>query len=139
MSTVIRPEISEKRDWYIEKHRFYELKHFCLQYPTWEKRYNAADGFEKNPMGKMIFAQSNNVSDPTARCAEIKAYYAARIDMLVRAAEETDPVIGNYILRGILEEKSYDAVRAMYDVPCCKDVYYNLYRKFFWILSRERN
>ncbi len=23
-------------------------------------------------------------------------------------------------------------------IPCCKDVYYDLYRRFFWLLSKER-
>lgn len=32
MSTTIRPEVSEKNQYWIEKHRYYELKHFCLQY-----------------------------------------------------------------------------------------------------------
>ena len=30
MSTVIRPEISEKNKYWISKHRYYELKHLCL-------------------------------------------------------------------------------------------------------------
>lgn len=34
MATVIRPEISPKNKYWISKHRHYELKHFCLQYPT---------------------------------------------------------------------------------------------------------
>lgn len=33
MSTLIRPEVSEKNKYWIDKHRHYELKHFCLQYP----------------------------------------------------------------------------------------------------------
>ena len=37
MSTVIRPEISEKNKYWISKHRFYELRHFCLQYREWER------------------------------------------------------------------------------------------------------
>ena len=39
MATVIRPEISEKSKYYIDKHRYYELKHFCLQYKEWKKGY----------------------------------------------------------------------------------------------------
>lgn len=32
MGTTIRPELSEKNPYWIERHRYYELKHFCLQY-----------------------------------------------------------------------------------------------------------
>lgn len=40
MATTIRPELSEKNPYWIEKHRYYELKHFCLQYPIWQKQYS---------------------------------------------------------------------------------------------------
>ena len=33
MGTTLRAELSEKNPYWIEKHRYYELKHFCLQYP----------------------------------------------------------------------------------------------------------
>lgn len=36
MGTTIRPELSEKNPYWIERHRYYELKHFCLQYPIWK-------------------------------------------------------------------------------------------------------
>lgn len=138
MSTIIRPSISERNEWYIEKHRYYELKHFCLQYPTWEKRYNIVDGIQGTPAEK-LWVQNNNITDPTEKAAEVKAYYSSRIDMLWRAAAETDSIIGNYILKGVVENKSYDCIRAKYGVPCCKDVYYKMYRKFFYILSAFRN
>ena len=42
MGTTIRPELSEKNPYWIERHRYYELKHFCLQYPIWKKAYGMA-------------------------------------------------------------------------------------------------
>lgn len=39
MSTLIRPEISIKNKYWISRHRYYELKHFCLQYTDWKKMY----------------------------------------------------------------------------------------------------
>lgn len=44
MGTTLRAELSEKNPYWIEKHRYYELKHFCLQYPIWKKAYAALDG-----------------------------------------------------------------------------------------------
>ena len=41
MGTVIRAELSENNKYWISKHRYYELKHFCLQYPIWKKAYAA--------------------------------------------------------------------------------------------------
>lgn len=39
MGTVVRADISKKNAYWIDKHRYYELKHFCLQYPIWAKTY----------------------------------------------------------------------------------------------------
>lgn len=38
MATKIRPVLSEKNKYYIDKHRYYELKHFCLQYDDCQTR-----------------------------------------------------------------------------------------------------
>ena len=46
MGTTLRAELSEKNPYWIEKHRYYELKHFCLQYPIWKKAYSALDSFK---------------------------------------------------------------------------------------------
>ena len=40
MGTNIRPEISKKNQYWISKPRYYELRHFCLQYPNWRKAYS---------------------------------------------------------------------------------------------------
>ena len=48
MATTIRPELSEKNPYWIEKHRYYELKHFCLQYPIWRKAYASLNSFSSN-------------------------------------------------------------------------------------------
>ena len=43
-------------------------------------------------------------------------------------------VAGGAVTEGI----SYDHLKARLNIPCCKDVYYELYRRFFWILSQVR-
>ena len=43
MATKIRAKLSEKNKYWIDKHRYYELKHFCLQYQMWKKAYKALD------------------------------------------------------------------------------------------------
>ena len=43
MSTQIRPETSQKNPYWIPKHRYYELKHFVMQYPAWVAARNGLD------------------------------------------------------------------------------------------------
>ena len=69
MSTTIRPKISEKNKYYINEHRYYELKHFCLQYPLWEKRYNELSDFTKISDLKKN-SQTNKITDHTAETVE---------------------------------------------------------------------
>ena len=67
MGNEMRPELSEKNPYWIGKHRYYELKHFCLQYPIWKKAKNALDGLSKRPSDLKVFVQSGQLSsDPTA-------------------------------------------------------------------------
>ena len=139
MGTTIRPELSEKNPYWLEKHRYYELKHFCLQYPIWRKAYSSLDSLSAiRPMNLAMFVVTNTLNDPTARCAMVKAFYSERTDMVQRVAKETDPILADYILKAVTEGWSYDILKARLEIPCCKDTYYELYRRFFWLLSKER-
>lgn len=138
MGTTIRAELSEKNPYWIEKHRYYELKHFCLQYPIWKKAYLALDGLSKRPENSCIASKERKVGDPTAQCAEARSYYLERMKIVEKAAVDTEPVLGKYILKGVTEGVSYDILNARLGVPCCKDVYYNFYRRFFWLLDKVR-
>ena len=51
MGTSIRPEVSSKKEYWLSRHRYYELKHFCLQYPEWKRNYRALDGFAPHSPG----------------------------------------------------------------------------------------
>jgi hypothetical protein len=123
MGTVIRPETSKKNKYWIDRHRYHELKHFCLQYPLWKKAYSELQT-ECIKSSSLIKPSDNNcVSDPTAEQVERMSFYSDRMDMLERAAQETDAVLWRHILTAVTEGLSYDAVKARLEIPCCKDVY----------------
>jgi hypothetical protein len=138
MTTTLRPELSGKNKYWIERHRYYELKHFCLQYPIWKKAYAAVDGLSKRPPDSAICPKTNVVSDPTAKSAAARSFYFERMQMVEQTAMATDPDLAGYILKAVTEGVSYDHLNAQMEVPCCKDIYYELYRRFFWLLNKER-
>lgn len=140
MGTMMRPELSEKNKYWIERHRYYELKHFCMQYPIWKKVGMALDasGFRNVPLYAEALSKTNALADPTADCGMTKAFYSKRMDMLERTALQADPELADYILKGVTEGVSYDSLKARLEIPCCKDTYYDRYRRFFWLLSKER-
>ncbi len=137
MGTLIRPELSENNKYWIEKHRYYELKHFCLQYPEWKKKLNALT-FIKCRNEKLAVKNGNSKQDPTAECAESMIFYTDRIKMIERLTEMAAGDLSSYLLKGITEGVSYDNLKTKSDIPCCRDKYYEMYRKFFYILNIER-
>lgn len=138
MGNIIRAEVSENNPYWIEKHRYYELKHFCLQYPIWKKVYASLDGLSGHSTNFTTMVVSSTLGDPTARIGIAKTYYSDRIKMIERTVMQTDSSLGIYILQGVTEGWSYDIIKARLEIPCCKDTYYELYRRFFWLLNKER-
>lgn len=138
MATVIRPEVSIKNRYWIDKHRHYELKHFCLQYPVWKKTYADLDsvGIAISTMDRM--PTSNLPGDPTGNRAVAKAQLIERIEMVERIAREADDYLWRYILKAVTENLSYTYLKTKLGIPCGKDMYYDRYRKFFWLLSKVR-
>ena len=139
MTTVIRPIISDKNKYYIDKHRYYELKHFCLQYNEWKKEYARcndsiifASKFESEP-------SNNTPADLTAKYALKKLHYGTRIKLIERIAVEADDFLYPYILKAVTEGLSYTYLKAKLNIPCGRDMYYDRYRKFFWLLSEARD
>lgn len=137
MGTVIRSEISKKNPYYISKHRYLELKHFCLQYPTWKRAYYSLDGLVHGRYDNYI--HTSNISDPTYKCVEARDRFKKLIDMVESSAIKTDITLSRIILIGITEGLSYEKLKARLDFPCGKTEYYKLYRKFFWILNETQN
>lgn len=139
MSTLIRPEISEKKQYWINKHRNYELKHFCLQYPYWKSKYAE---LERSIGSLSMFewrSKTNIPGNPTEKKALIQAYYSDRIELIERIAKETDPYLYPYILKAVTEGLSYTYLKTKMQIPCGKDMYYDRYRKFFWLLNNTRD
>ncbi len=139
MSTVIRAQISEKNKYYIDKHRYYELKHFCLQYSEWKKAY-------ANCCESIIFTSkferltpSDVPGDLTAKYAMRRAQYAERIKLIESAAKDADEFLYPYILKAVTEGLSYTHLKSRLDIPCGRDMYYDRYRRFFWLLSELRD
>ena len=138
MATVIRPEISEKSKYYIDKHRYYELKHFCLQYKEWKKTYATCNDaiifgstFDRMP-------SSTGPSDLTAKYAIKKALCAERIKLIEETLKEADEYLYPYLLKAVTEGLSYPYLKTKMDIPCGRDMYYDRYRRFFWLLSEAR-
>ena len=139
MSTDIRAELSTKNQYWISKHRHYELKHFCLQYCEWKRMYTSLDGLSSHSIIVSRSGKNGSISDPTSQIAEARLYFRERMEMVEKAAKDAGgEIVGRLLLSSVTEELSYEHLRAQAGVPCCKDTWYVVYRRFFWMLDKAR-
>lgn len=138
MATMLRAEISQKNKYWISKHRYYELKHFCLQYPKWKKAYS--DLCDINIPLSMVETTPTDIlpGDPTTKRTSMKNFYLERIELIEKTAIKADPCLHEYIVKGVTEGKSYTYLKTVLNIPCGRDMYYERYRKFFWLLNESR-
>lgn len=139
MATVIRAKISPRNKYYIDKHRYYELKHFCLQYNEWKKSYALCNESIIFTSSLENLPSNNNPSDLTAKYAIKRATYGKRIKLIEEVAEKSDEFLYPYIMKAVTEGLSYTYLKTKLEMPCSRDTYYDRYRRFFWLLSQERN
>ena len=139
MTTLIRAAVSENNKYHIDKHRHYELKHFCLQYPRWKKEYKEYTDIGPNLSRFEALYSGNSHSDPVFNWVAKREYYAERIKLVEQAAMDTDTELWSYILTGVTNGVSYTYLKNILQIPCSRDTYYRRYRKFFWILNELRD
>ena len=135
MGTVLRAKLSTKNPYWISKHRYYELKHFCLQYPEWRRAYCS---FNFYPRLESEHVPGSDTSNPTETIAEKRELYFRKMELVEQTAIEALPDNYQGLLLGLTEGVSYDIVKARLEIRCSKDEYYTGYRRFFWLLDKRR-
>lgn len=132
----LKPELSGKSQYWISKHRYYELKHYCLQYPEWKKLRDSLD--IKMETVKLGNVYGTEPSDPTAKLAQMRVDLDRAIDRLLQISFEASEELGGFIFMAVTEGLSFTQLKTVYNIPCGKDMYYDSYRKFFWMLSQSK-
>ena len=131
----VRP-ISEKK-YNISKHRFRELYYFCLQYQEWldELKYKTDD---VSSVGITNMPTSHNTNSSVERLALRRAQLEEKCKILEQTAIEADPELYQYILKAVTNEGiSYNYLKMVMNIPCCKNVWYDRRRKFYYLLSEK--
>lgn len=132
MSTLIKPELSQSNPYHISKHRYYELKHFCLQYHEWER------------MRRTDILKTSSIVKPGSEWTDTVGVQATKnVDIynnmkLVRDTAMSIDGIGEYIFKAVTDGYSYNYLSTKLGMPCSKSFYYDKYHKFFWILNERR-
>ena len=137
--SYVKSELSQNNKYWIPRHRYFELKHFCLQYPEWKKEYiELLSTYSLPRLSNNKPRLEKRISDHTGEIAIKRLYYAERIKIVENNAIKVDESIYEYLLKGVTEDKSYTYLKTYCNIPCGKDYYYDRYRYFFWLLDKER-
>lgn len=137
-----RTELSRKNKYWIPKHRYLELKNFCLQYRDWvrELQDHATDpipsgiSYDKIPGG-------SGTGNPTEQIAIANADFDSagrKIELIEQTAKEADPLLAKYIVWNVTEGVPYWRLKQANGIPCGKNYFSKKRQKFFWILSNKR-
>lgn len=125
-----RHGLSTKSPYYIPDFRRYELIYFCLQYPEWKKYlkdYKLRKGTEE-------------FDDPTGDEATERALREGKMKLVEKVAYEAGgDVYGKYILKAVTEDLSFNNLKYYHGIPCGRNMYYEMWHKFFYLLSQEKH
>lgn len=133
----LRGTLSPKSPFRISKHRYYELRHWCLQYPEWKSERKCIQAVESSSV-LIPDKRDTELKRRTEDCAEKLAAIDAQIDLLERLVKEAGNEISKWLLIGITEDKSFTQLKTIYEIPCERDMYYRCYRMFFALLSEKK-
>ena len=129
-------ELSSRNPWKLEKERFLELKHFCLQYESWRVKV-----FEMTylPVINRMEVKGTEKKNIVEEKAMLLANLQHNLNIVRECVEQADPDLRDYILVGVTQNKSYEWLVTNMNMPASSFMYYDRYRKFFWLLDKVRN
>ena len=136
----LKSELSIKNKYHIPKYRMLELRNFCLQYVEWKAMLRMIDGFKSKStymeslLNSFDYFGDSSVEKTVLRRNEL----VHRIWLVEKAAKLADPDLSSFIIKGVTIPESYDILRAKHNIPCSRTTYYEMYRKFFYILDKMR-
>jgi hypothetical protein len=130
--------LSTKNPYYLTKHRFYEVYHYAMQYQEWKDEYRTTEQTVRGIAYDGVKVKSSGSGDALERVAIRLTELSEKIEMLEAVAKETDKDLSEYILRGVTDEQvTYDYLSMVLHIPCSRNTYYSLRRKFYWLLSER--
>lgn len=129
--------ISEKK-YGINKHRFLELKHHCLQYQDWRRELaNMQDTVKAIQYGKEGKG-SPSIGSATESLAIRRTELEEKCKTIEQTAIEADPELYQYIIEGVTTDyATYRYLKDAKKIPCGDQKYYRTRRKFYWLLSKK--
>lgn len=133
MPSITKSVTSIKRNYYLSKHRYLELVHFCRQYDDFKKEYKELT-FIRSPQ---MTTHQNYIADQTSDKAIRLRNLDRKIKVIEQSAIETDSVLYPFIIEAVTKGLTYENLRLTKNIPCGRTLFYVLVRRFYFILARK--
>lgn len=147
----MRQRAAKTGKYMISKHEYYAAMHFALQYPEWKKALrNMSDTSKAITYSDM--PKGNMNPDPTGDLVEKRERMTDKVMLVEKSARAAvyEDILGKMcvqevreemyqmLLRGVTEEGvTYNTLRVTGNIPCCRNVYNRMKRRFYYILNNE--
>ncbi len=128
--------LSKNNKYYLPKETYLTVIHYCKQYPEWEAQLNAYTDTVKAVTYDKDRVQTSPTSDATADLAIRRAEISRKKDMIDKTAEEVGGMLCKWLILGVCFDTPYYQLNQR-GIPCGKDTYYNLRRKFYYEMSTK--
>lgn len=128
----------QKGKYQIDKHVFYSVLHYAYNYNEWAKALSGITDSSKAITYSDMPKGFDPEADPTAEIAIRREKLRDKMRPIEEAAQEADADLWRYIMLGVTnEDVTYNSLRVLRGIPCGKNAYYEMRRRFYWILARK--
>lgn len=129
---------AESSRYWLPKQKFLTVYHYCLQYPEWEDEYGvlkASTGISGIDYDAM--PHGNSVGDPVSEEAMRLADLDMKMQQVKDAVHEVAPELYRWLLKGVTEDRPYWYLHDVMRMPCGKNQYSEIRRKFYYLMSKR--
>ena len=127
---------TRKSKYYVPKETFLTVVHYCKQYPLWLEELS----IEPNTLKAIEYDRDRVQTSPSSDQVERLAIRRAEIDRKRKQLEAVADMVAEdlapWIIRGACYDLPYYYLQQQ-GIPCGKDLYYQLRRRFYYEMARE--
>lgn len=132
-----RPTLSKKNQYYIPREKYYELLYFSRQYNTMKQELSELRLAYPTNL-RDIAVLTSDINDPVGKAYARIETLLDKISLIESTALETDAELAKWVRIGVTNDYSYEYMHQMLGMPLGRTKYYELYRKYFYLLARKR-
>lgn len=122
--------------YYVPEQVYLTVVHFCRQYPLWKAELEINPNTQKAIDYSRDVVQTSNQFDQTSEIAMDRKMIEDKKELVEKTAHEVAGVLAEWLLLGVGHGLTYYQLVDK-GIPCGKDMYYDIRRKFYFVLSKR--